>query len=59
MRAAVPIFRKEFNTYFVSPIAYIVIAIFLLVTGWFFFSTFFRTQCRFLRNPADPAGQLQ
>ena len=36
MRAAVPIFRKEFGTYFVSPIAYIVIAIFLLVTGWFF-----------------------
>ncbi len=35
------IFKKEFRTYFVSPIAYIVISIFLLVTGWFFFSTFF------------------
>jgi ABC-2 type transport system permease protein len=35
------IFKKEFNAYFVSPIAYIVISIFLLVTGWFFFSTFF------------------
>lgn len=35
------IFKKEFKTYFVSPIAYIVISIFLLVTGWFFFSTFF------------------
>jgi ABC-2 type transport system permease protein len=35
------IFLKEFKSYFVSPIAYIVIAIFLLVTGWFFFSTFF------------------
>ena len=41
MRQVVHIFRKEFSTYFVSPIAYIVIAIFLLVTGWFFFSTFF------------------
>jgi ABC-2 type transport system permease protein len=41
MRQAVCIFRKEFFTYFASPIAYIVIAIFLLVTGWFFFSTFF------------------
>ena len=30
MRAVVPIFRKEFGTYFVSPIAYIVIAIFLV-----------------------------
>jgi ABC-2 type transport system permease protein len=41
MRQVVHIFRKEFNTYFVSPIAYIVIAIFLLVIGWFFFATFF------------------
>ncbi len=34
-------FSKEFKTYFVSPIAYIVIAIFLLISGWFFFSTYF------------------
>ena len=41
MRQVLCIFRKEFFAYFSSPIAYIVIAIFLLVTGWFFFSTFF------------------
>lgn len=41
------IFKKEFKDYFVSPIAYIVISIFLLVTGWFFFMTFF------LQNQAD------
>ena len=35
------IFKKEFRVYFISPIAYIVIAIFLVLTGWFFFSTFF------------------
>lgn len=35
------IFKKEFKVYFVSPIAYIVISIFLLVTGWFFFTPFF------------------
>ncbi len=35
------IFTKEFRVYFISPIAYIVIAIFLVLTGWFFFSTFF------------------
>ncbi len=32
---------KEFKDYFISPIAYIVIALFLIVSGWFFFSTFF------------------
>ena len=41
MHQVIHILRKEFRDYFVSPIAYIVIAIFLLVTGWFFFSTFF------------------
>jgi len=41
MRQVVHIFRKEFSAYFVSPIAYIVISIFLLITGWFFFTTFF------------------
>ncbi len=41
MQQVLYIFRKEFRHYFVSPIAYIVISIFLLVTGWFFFSTFF------------------
>ena len=41
MRQVVHIFRKEFSAYFVSPIAYIVMAIFLLITGWFFFATFF------------------
>ena len=41
MRQSINIFQKEFRSYFVTPIAYIVIAIFLLVTGWFFFATFF------------------
>jgi ABC-2 type transport system permease protein len=35
------IFKREFKAYFVSPIAYIVISIFLLVMGWLFFSVFF------------------
>ena len=50
MRQAIPIFKKEFKSYFVSPIAYIVIAIFLLVTGWFFFATFFLVGQANLRN---------
>jgi len=41
MNQTMNIFRKEFKDYFITPIAYIVISIFLLVTGWFFFSTFF------------------
>ncbi len=35
------IFKKEFKSYFVSPIAYIVISVFLIIIGWLFFSTFF------------------
>ena len=50
MRQVFSIFRKEFLAYFTSPIAYIVIAIFLLVTGWFFFSTFFLFNQASLRN---------
>jgi len=50
MRQASHIFKKEFKSYFVSPIAYIVIAIFLLVTGWFFFTPFFLFNQANLRN---------
>jgi ABC-2 type transport system permease protein len=41
MRQALLIFNKEFKDYFISPIAYIVIAIFLAFAGWLFFTTFF------------------
>jgi ABC-2 type transport system permease protein len=50
MRQSIHICNKEFKSYFVSPIAYIVISIFLLVTGWFFFSTFFLFNQATLRN---------
>ncbi|MDX9788832.1 MAG: ABC transporter permease subunit [Desulfobacterales bacterium] len=50
MRQVLHIFQKEFKDYFVSPIAYIVIFIFLLVTGWFFFITFFLYNQAELRN---------
>ena len=32
---------RELRSFFFSPIAYIVIGVFLVVTGWFFFNTFF------------------
>lgn len=50
MRQVTHIFKKEFKVYFVSPIAYIVISIFLLVTGWFFFSAFFLFNQAILRG---------
>ncbi|MCK5671752.1 MAG: ABC transporter, partial [Spirochaetales bacterium] len=33
--------KREMRVFFSSPIAYIVMTLFLLLTGWFFFSTFF------------------
>ncbi len=50
MRQVMNIASKEFRDYFISPIAYIVISIFLLVTGWFFFSAFFLYNQADLRN---------
>lgn len=50
MKQVVQIFKKEFYAYFLSPIAYIVISIFLVVTGWFFFSTFFLYGMASMRN---------
>ena len=50
MQQITHIFKREFTSYFLSPIAYIVISIFLLVTGWFFFTTFFLYNQANLRN---------
>jgi len=50
MKQVLHIFKKEFYAYFLSPIAYIVISIFLIVTGWFFFSTFFIYNMASMRN---------
>lgn len=35
------IMKRELGSFFFSPIAYIIIALFLVVSGWFFFSTYF------------------
>jgi len=53
MRQAIYIFRKELKGYFITPVAYIVISTFLVVTGWFFFSTFFFFNQANLRNFFD------
>lgn len=36
MKGILAIYRREMNSYFVSPIAYIVIGVFLLATGFFY-----------------------
>ena len=38
MREVAAIFKKEMKTYFNSPIAFIVIATFLVITNWIFFA---------------------
>ncbi|MDA3852089.1 MAG: ABC transporter permease subunit [Spirochaetaceae bacterium] len=35
------IFKREFRSLFISPVAYIIITLFLVTAGWFFFSTYF------------------
>jgi ABC-2 type transport system permease protein len=42
--------KKEIRSYFDSPVAYIVITIFLLISGWFFFSDLFLVNQATLRN---------
>jgi ABC-2 type transport system permease protein len=42
--------KKEMRSFFDSPIAYIVITIFLLITGWFFFSDLFLINQASMRN---------
>src|SRR5215467_9706370 len=36
MKNIIAIVQRELGTYFVSPVAYVVLTIFLFVTGWFF-----------------------
>lgn len=47
---ACKITKRELSAYFTSPIAYIVIAVYLLISGWFFFSTFFIMGQASMRN---------
>ncbi len=38
MKGMIAVYRREMGSYFVSPIAYIVVGLFLLVCGWLFYA---------------------
>jgi ABC-2 type transport system permease protein len=44
-----PIFRRELRSYFNSPVAYVVIVVFLAILGWFFTSNLFLMNVASLR----------
>lgn len=44
MKVITAIARKEFKSYFVSPVAYVLITIFLILSNWLFFNTYFLDQ---------------
>ena len=50
MKKALPVFRRELAAYFYSPMAYIIISVFLLITGWFFTSELFLAESSSLRG---------
>ena len=50
MSNVLPIFKKEVRSYFSSPVAYIVITVFLLICGWFFSTSLFVVGQASLRN---------
>lgn len=50
LRETRTIFRREFSSFFHSPGAYILLTLYLLITGWFFFSTFFLVERADMRN---------
>ena len=50
MRAAWILSKRELSAYFSNPTAYVVISIFLLITGWFFSTTVFLDNVASLRS---------
>lgn len=53
MTTVLPIFKREFRSYFRSPIAYIFISAFLIMSGWAFYQTYFILDNASMRNYFD------
>src|SRR5438132_8321874 len=54
MLATLSLVRREFSAYFLSPIAYVVLAIFLAVTGHLFYLTLLQLTARGPQGVAYP-----
>jgi gliding motility-associated transport system permease protein len=50
MSNMLPILKKELRSYFLSPAAYIVVTVFLLICGWFFSTSLFVVNQASMRN---------
>lgn len=53
MHNILPIYRREIRSYFNSPVAYVVIVVFLAIVGWFFASNVFLMNIASLRIVFD------
>ena len=50
MSNVIPILKKELRSYFASPVAYIVLSVFVLICGWFFSTSLFVVGQASMRN---------
>lgn len=55
-----PVFKKEMRLYFTSPVAWVIMTIFLLIAGYFFYSIFAFFTMASMQSAMNPsmAGQL-
>jgi len=50
-----PVFKKELRLYFTSPVAYVVCTVFLLISGYFFYSIFAFFTLMSMQSAMNPA----
>lgn len=50
-----PVFKKEMRLYFTSPVAYVVLTIFLVIAGWFFYNIFAFFTLASMQSAMNPA----
>src|SRR5829696_5823688 len=58
MRSTLSLIRREFTAYFLSPIAYVVLTVFLLGTGFLYYETYENLTTRGPRGVEYPMGVL-
>src|SRR5437867_3645590 len=58
MLATLSLVRREFSAYFLSPIAYVVLAVFLVVTGHLFYLTLLQLTARWSQGVYFPMQRI-